>query len=59
MGYSEKIKEFTPAANEAQVAAEVVRIKALALRNENAGVWKACLGAIDLTSLGTPIPTAR
>ena len=51
MNYSDKIKEFGPAASEAEVADKVARIKALATRNENARVWAACLGAIDLTSL--------
>ena len=53
MGYAEKIKEFAPAASETEVAAEVARIEALAARNENPAVWAACLGAIDLTSLGS------
>ncbi len=34
------------------MAAEVARIRALAGRNDRSEVWKACLGAIDLTSLG-------
>ncbi len=53
MSYADKIKEFAPAASEAEVAAEVARIGALARRNENREVWAACLGAIDLTSLGS------
>ncbi len=53
MNYSEKIKEFAAAASQAEVVAEVARIEALASRNENAAVWAACLGAIDLTSLGS------
>ncbi len=51
--YKERLLEFAPAASEAQVAAEVARIKALAARNENAEAWKVCFGAIDLTSLGS------
>ncbi len=43
MSYSEKIRTFTPAASEAEVAAEVARIEALAQRNENREVWAACL----------------
>jgi deoxyribose-phosphate aldolase len=31
----------------------VAKIKSLAARNENAAVWRTCLGAIDLTSLGS------
>ncbi len=53
MSYAEKIKEFATAASEEQVAAEVARIEALAARNETQAVWAACLGAIDLTSLGS------
>ncbi|MDR2893853.1 MAG: deoxyribose-phosphate aldolase [Alistipes sp.] len=52
MNYSEEIKKFAPAANEAEVAAEVARIGALAPKNETTRVWTTCLGAIDLTSLG-------
>jgi deoxyribose-phosphate aldolase len=53
MNYSEEIKEFAPAASEADVTAEVARIEALAPRNETPEVWAACLGAIDLTSLNS------
>ncbi len=53
MSYAEKILSYGPGADETQVAAEVARIGALAVRNENPGVWTACLGAIDLTSLGS------
>jgi deoxyribose-phosphate aldolase len=52
MNYAEEILKFAPAASEAGVATEVARIRALAPRNENADVWAACLGVIDLTSLG-------
>ncbi len=51
--YKEQLTAFEPAASEAQVEAEVERIAALAPRNENAAVWQMCLGAIDLTSLGS------
>ncbi len=51
--YKEQLTVFAPAASEAQVEAEVERIAALAPRNENAAVWQKCLGAIDLTSLGS------
>jgi deoxyribose-phosphate aldolase len=51
MNYSEKIAGFAPAASESEIAAEVARIEALAVRNETPEVWAACLGAIDLTSL--------
>jgi deoxyribose-phosphate aldolase len=52
MSYAEEILKYAPAASEAGVAAEVARIKALSARNENPAVWTACLGMIDLTSLG-------
>lgn len=50
--YKERLAGFGPAADEAAVAAEVARIRELAPRNENKAVWTACLGMIDLTSLG-------
>ena len=50
--YKEQLAAFASAAAPEQVAAEVARIRTLAPRNENPGVWTACLGAIDLTSLG-------
>ncbi len=52
MGYAEDVLSFGPGASEAEVAAEVERIGVLAERNDRPEVWKACLGAIDLTSLG-------
>ena len=52
MGYADEILSFGPAADEAAVAAEVARIRGLAAQNARAEVWTACLGAIDLTSLG-------
>jgi deoxyribose-phosphate aldolase len=51
--YKEQLAAFGAAASEAEVAVEVARIKTLAPRNENAEVWSKCLGAIDLTSLGS------
>jgi deoxyribose-phosphate aldolase len=51
--YRDQLAAFGPAADEAGVAAEVARIVTLARRNENAEVWRRCLGAIDLTSLGS------
>ena len=53
MSYTEELLGFGPTAGEAEVAAEVARIKGLASRNENAEAWKVCFGAIDLTSLGS------
>ncbi|MDR2912125.1 MAG: deoxyribose-phosphate aldolase [Alistipes sp.] len=50
--YSERLKAFAPAADEAGVKAEVARMREAAVQNETAEVWRACLGAIDLTSLG-------
>lgn len=47
------MEAYGPAASEAEVAAKVARINGLATRNNNVEVWKACLAAIDLTSLGT------
>jgi deoxyribose-phosphate aldolase len=52
MGYSEDISKFGPGSDEEMVAGEVARIAALAGRNGNAAVWSACLGSVDLTSLG-------
>ena len=51
--YKERLTKFASAASETQVATKAARIAALAPRNENAAVWTACLGSIDLTSLGT------
>ncbi len=53
MGSKEFLSEYAPAASEEEIAAQVARIRGLAPRNENSGVWAACLGAIDLTSLGS------
>jgi deoxyribose-phosphate aldolase len=50
--YKERLSAWGAAAGEAEVAAEVARMWGLAERNARAEVWTACLGAIDLTSLG-------
>ena len=51
MSYAVRLSEFAPAPDEARVAELVARARKAAPKNENAQVWKACLGAIDLTTL--------
>ncbi len=51
MEYSNILKEYAPAWSEAEVAAKVAAIGAVAARNENVDVYKFCLSAIDLTTL--------
>jgi deoxyribose-phosphate aldolase len=51
MNYKELLSEYGAAQSEAEVAAEVARIRTLAPRNETPEVWKTCFGAIDLTTL--------
>jgi deoxyribose-phosphate aldolase len=51
MEYKELLSQYAAAPSEAEVAAEVARIRALASRNETPEVWKMCFGAIDLTTL--------
>lgn len=53
MNCKEPLSEYAPAASEAGIAAQVERIRSLAARNENRRAWARCLGAIDLTSLGS------
>ncbi len=51
MEYSNILKEYAPAWSEAEVAAKVAAIGAVASRNENVDVYKFCLSAVDLTTL--------
>lgn len=53
MNYKELLAQYAPAMSAVQVADETARITALAARNDNRAVWTACLGSIDLTSLGS------
>jgi deoxyribose-phosphate aldolase len=52
MSYKESLSTFGPVASDAEIAAEVARLGALASRNENTRVWTECLASVDLTSLG-------
>ncbi|MEG1622195.1 MAG: deoxyribose-phosphate aldolase [Alistipes sp.] len=51
MEYANHLSEYAPASSEAQVAEEVARIGAAAVRNHTAEVYKFCFSAIDLTTL--------
>jgi deoxyribose-phosphate aldolase len=51
MNYREMLSGYAPAANAAEIAAEVARIRATAPSNETPAVWTLCLSAVDLTSL--------
>ena len=51
MEYKNKLQEFAPALTEAEVAAEVARIKELSVRNHRKEVYAFALSAVDLTTL--------
>lgn len=51
MEYANRLKEYAPAASDAQVADKVARIRQAAVRNHNKEVYKFCYSAIDLTTL--------
>ena len=51
MEYKAKLQEFAPALSDAEVAAEVARIKELSSRNYRKEVYAFALSAVDLTTL--------
>ena len=51
MEYKNKLTDFAPALTEAEVAAEVARIKELSIRNCRKEVYAFALSAVDLTTL--------
>ena len=51
MDYKVKLQEFAPSLTEAEVAAEVARIKELSARNCRKEVYAFALSAVDLTTL--------
>ena len=51
MEYKVKLQEFAPALTDAEVAAEVARIKELSKRNYRKEVYAFALSAVDLTTL--------
>ena len=51
MEYKVKLQEFAPALTDAEVAAEVARIKELSVRNYRKEVYAFALSAVDLTTL--------
>ena len=51
MEYKNKLTDFAPALTEAEVAAEVARIKELSARNYRKEVYAFALSAVDLTTL--------
>ncbi len=51
MEYKIKLQDFAPALTDTEVAAEVARIKGLAVRNERKDVYAFALSAVDLTTL--------
>ena len=51
MEYKVKLQEFAPSLTEAEVAAEVARIKELSARNCRKEVYAFALSAVDLTTL--------
>ena len=51
MEYKVKLNEFAPALTDAEVAAEVARIKELSARNYRKEVYAFALSAVDLTTL--------
>ncbi len=53
------LQEYAPAMDEAQVAAEVERLRSAAHRNENKEVYKLCYSTIDLTSLNSTDSESR
>ena len=51
MEYKVKLQDFAPSLSEAEVAAEVARIKELSVRNHRKEVYAFALSAVDLTTL--------
>lgn len=51
MEYANHLSEYAPAPSEAQVTAEVARLREAAKNYETAEVFKLCYSAIDLTTL--------
>ena len=51
MEYKNRLQNFAPALSDAEVAAEVARIKALSERNYRKEVYAFALSAVDLTTL--------
>ena len=51
MEYKVKLQEFAPALTDAEVSAEVARIKELSVRNYRKEVYAFALSAVDLTTL--------
>lgn len=51
MEYANQLSQYAPARSEEEVAREVARIRATAVRNHTTEVYKMCYSAIDLTTL--------